>query len=103
MIATESDVMIKDEHKPNTFSFLSTPTFGLRDPIKATKVWSGFGMPTFAPAIGGVVRCRQNPPIDTNVPRIVELEQPCELAVLEIEINAGSTRAALDDVRALGA
>ncbi len=73
-----------------------------RDWTVAGKLWVGFGLLILVMALGGAVAYRQILHIEKAVIQVVEVEEPLEQAILEIEINATETaRAVLDYVHEL--
>ncbi len=68
----------------------------------AWKLWLGFGLLLLIIVVIGVVSLYHIWQIDRDLRQVVEIEEPLEQAVLEMEINAGETaRAVLDYVREL--
>ena len=66
------------------------------------KLWLGFGLLILFMALGGTVAYRQILHIEKAVIQVVQVEEPLEQAILEMEINAGETaRAVLDYVHDL--
>ena len=73
-----------------------------RDWTVAGKLRVGFGLLILVLAISGAVSYRQILYIEKAVIQVVEVEEPLEQAILEMEINAGETaRAVLDYVHDL--
>lgn len=88
-------VVVADKRESSDPGFVEIPGKSLRGWTIKRKLWSSFGLLILVLTVSGFITFRQVVRIDADLIQIVEIEEPLEQAVLEMEINAGETARAV--------